>query len=153
VTSYSTIIINQYKLEVLKLGLDIFYSDTDSLVLKGTLPESMVDSATLGKLKLEYKFKEGRFIRPKVYYLELEDGTIISKGKAFSGKLTKAQYLALLNGKSIDLKVTKWTRSLKNSKVQILRNTPYQLNFIFNKRQRILQEGVWVNTAPLILKS
>ena len=56
-TSYSTIIINQYKLEVLKLGLDIFYSDTDSLVLKGTLLESMVDSATLGKLKLEYKFK------------------------------------------------------------------------------------------------
>jgi TolA-binding protein len=58
VTAYSRMIINTYKLEALKMGLDIYYSDTDSLVLNGQLPEQMIDSATLGKLKLEHKFKE-----------------------------------------------------------------------------------------------
>jgi len=36
VTAYSRIIINEYKLLALKEGLDIYYSDTDSLVLNGS---------------------------------------------------------------------------------------------------------------------
>lgn len=74
VTAHSRMIINQYKLEALKLGLNLFYSDTDSLVLDGALPENVIHSSTLGKLKLEHIFKEGIFVMPKVYYLELEDG-------------------------------------------------------------------------------
>lgn len=62
VTAYSRMIINTYKLEAIKMGLEIYYSDTDSLVLNGPLPEQMIDSATLGKLKLEHKFKEGIWI-------------------------------------------------------------------------------------------
>jgi hypothetical protein len=62
VTAYSRIIINQFKLEALALGLDLYYSDTDSLVLSGELPSEMIDSATLGKLKLEHKIKEGLFV-------------------------------------------------------------------------------------------
>jgi hypothetical protein len=50
VTSYSRIILNEYKLLALKLGLKLYYSDTDSLVLNGPLPENVIDSATLGKL-------------------------------------------------------------------------------------------------------
>jgi hypothetical protein len=46
-----------------------------------------VDSATLGKLKLENKFKEGIFVMPKVYFLELGDGKCIMKCKGYSGKL------------------------------------------------------------------
>jgi hypothetical protein len=70
-------------------------------VLNGPLPEDMIDSAKLGKLKLEHTFKEGIFVMPKVYYLEEEDGTTISKCKGYSGKLTKAQYLELLEGKTL----------------------------------------------------
>lgn len=81
VTAYSRMIINQYKLLALKLGLELFYSDTDSLVLNGALPPEHLDSATLGKLKLEHTFKEGIFVMPKVYYLELENGKTISDGK------------------------------------------------------------------------
>jgi hypothetical protein len=75
VTSYSRIIINQFKLLAISLGLDIFYSDTDSLVINGPLPPEVCNSAELGKLKLENTFKEGIFVAPKIYYLELEDGT------------------------------------------------------------------------------
>ena len=53
VTAYSRVIINTYKLKALELGLEIYYSDTDSLVVNGPLPEDMIDSSILGKLKLE----------------------------------------------------------------------------------------------------
>jgi hypothetical protein len=69
VTAYSRMIINQYKLLALNLGLEIYYSDTDSLVLNGKLPEEYISNTELGKLKLEYKFKEGIFVMPKVYCL------------------------------------------------------------------------------------
>jgi hypothetical protein len=39
-------------MDTLKLGRKLYYSDTDSLVLDGPLPEKYLDSAILGKLKL-----------------------------------------------------------------------------------------------------
>ena len=59
-------IINQFKLLALSLNLDIFYSDTDSLVVNGPLPSEYCDSAKLGMLKLEHTFKEGIFVAPKM---------------------------------------------------------------------------------------
>ncbi|RGB21644.1 DNA polymerase B 2 [Rhizophagus diaphanus] len=153
VTAYSRMIINQYKLDAMALGLELYYSDTDSLVLNGPLPESMIDSATLGKLKLEHTIKEGLFVMPKVYYLETTEETVVTKCKGYPGKLTKSQYLELLEGKSQSLEVTKWSRSLKERTVQILRKQSYELRFMFNKRQQLFNaEGQWFNTAPLILK-
>jgi hypothetical protein len=72
-------IINGFKLLALKEKLDIYYSDTDSLVVNGPLPPEYCDSAKLGMLKLEHTFKEGIFAAPKIYYLELEDGTTVTK--------------------------------------------------------------------------
>jgi hypothetical protein len=156
-------IINEFKLLAFSLELDIFYSDTDSLVVNGPLPPEVCDSAKLGQLKLEHTFREGIFAAPKIYYLELDDGTTVTKCKGYgpvrrtyaatgSGKLSKAQYLDLLEGNSLDLTVTKWVRSLKDSSIQIKRNTPYAINFSFNKRQQLLEKGVWVNTRPLIIE-
>jgi hypothetical protein len=149
VTAYSRMIINQYKLDALNLGLELYYSDTDSLVVNNPLPPEYCDSAKLGLLKLEHTFKEGIFVMPKVYYLELADGSVISKCKGFSGQLTKDQYLALKEGKTLELSVTRWFRSLKASSVQIQRGTPYEITFQFNKRERVFENGRWVNTAPI----
>jgi|ERR1043165_5448180 DNA polymerase elongation subunit (family B) len=112
VTSYSRIIINEFKLLALSLRLDNYYSDTDSLVINGKLPAKYCDSANLGMLKLEHTFKEGIFAAPKIYFLELEDGTVVTKCKGYSGKLNKEQYFELLEGRHLDLTVTRWTRSL-----------------------------------------
>jgi len=149
VTSYSRMIINQYKLDALKLGLNLYYSDTDSLVLDGPLPPKYCDSAELGKLKLEYIFKEGIFVMPKVYYLELDDGKIVAKCKGYSEILTKAQYLALLEGKDLDLSITKWNRSLKAGTVQITKGINYTLKSLFNKRDKVMEKERWVNTKPI----
>jgi len=151
VTAYSRIIINSYKLLALKLNLDLYYSDTDSLVLNGELPSNLIDSATLGKLKLEHKIREGLFLMPKVYYLETEEGNIVTKCKGFSGKLSKTQYLELLEGNSLHLEVTKWNRSLKDTYVRIQKGEPYHLIFLFNKREQLFENGIWTNTKPLQL--
>ena len=96
VTAYSRMIINEFKLLALSLGLEIYYSDTDSLVVNGPLPPEVCDSAELGQLKLEHTFKEGIFAAPKIYYLELEDGSAVTKCKGYSGKLSKEQYLEVM---------------------------------------------------------
>jgi len=151
VTAYSRMIINQYKLKALELGLELYYSDTDSLVLNGSLPETLISSTTLGMLKLEHKIKEGIFIMPKVYCLELENDSLVTKCKGYPGRLTKDQYLSLLEGNSLNLQVNKWVRTLRDSSIQILRNTPYTINPILNKREKLLENGKWINTKPIIL--
>jgi hypothetical protein len=112
VTAYSRMIINQFKLDAINAGLNIYYSDTDSLVVDGPLPEVLCDPAKLGKLKLEYSVKEGIFVAPKISYLESDKGEVF-KCKGYSGKLNKDQYLSLLKGQRLDLTVTRWSRDLK----------------------------------------
>jgi hypothetical protein len=101
--------------------LDLYYSDTDSLVLNGALPAEVCDSARLGQLKLEHTFIEGIFVMPKVYYLETSEGDIITRCKGYPdpGKLTRNQYLELLEGNSLELDVIRWNRSLRASKIQL----------------------------------
>jgi hypothetical protein len=145
-------IINQHKLTAINAGLNIYYSDTDSLVVDGKLPDHLLDNTKLGLLKLEYEIKEGIFAMPKVYFLETMDGKIVTKCKGYPGKLDRSAYLSLIQGETITgLSVNKWYRSLCDSSVQIRRNLPYKLRFTFNKRQQVFENGKWVNTKPIIL--
>ena len=70
-------IINQYKLLALKLGLEIYYSDTDSLVVNGQLPPEILDNAKLGLLKLEHTLEEAYFVAPKIHWLKTTEGVEI----------------------------------------------------------------------------
>jgi hypothetical protein len=58
VTAYSRMIINGFKLLALEKGLELYYSDTDSIVVNGPLPSEHCDSAKLAcrMLKLELIF-------------------------------------------------------------------------------------------------
>ncbi len=146
-------IINGHKLTALRNNLNIYYSDTDSLVVDGKLPDHLLDNAELGKLKLEHQLREGIFPMPKLYYLETTEGEIITKAKGFPGKITRSNYLSLINGETVTgLSVNKWFRSIKQSTVQIKRNQPYEIRFLFNKRQQIINNGQWENTMPLQFK-
>jgi hypothetical protein len=87
---------------------------------------------------------------PKVYYLETEKGEIVTKCKGYPGKLGKENYLELLEGRSLELRVNKWTRSLQSSYVQVRRNIPYVITPNFNQRQKVYENGKWVNTRKRI---
>lgn len=52
ITAYAKIYITKLKLDILKLGADLYYSDTDSIVTNKKLPTSMVSDKRLGLLKL-----------------------------------------------------------------------------------------------------
>ena len=116
-------IINQFKLRALELGLKLFYSDTDSLVLNGPLPGGMIDSATLGLLKLEHIITEGYFVAPKIYWLNCIDPVTkeeyqVTRCKGYPGNLTKEEIIALYEGRSINLTMNRWIRKLEDSLVQ-----------------------------------
>ena len=64
ITAYSRMIINQYKLDAMSLGLEVYYSDTDSLVVNGPLPPKYIDDTELGLLKLEHEIEEAYFVAP-----------------------------------------------------------------------------------------
>lgn len=69
-TAYSRMLMAEYKI---KYANNLYYSDTDSLVLDCPLPEHMVGDK-LGQFKLEYRVAEGIFLAPKVYALRFSDG-------------------------------------------------------------------------------
>jgi hypothetical protein len=119
--------------------------------------------AVLDMMSRKDHLKDGIFVMPpflvaylwrpkgKVYCLVLENGKLITKCKGYSKQLTKEQYLSLLEGNTLELSVTKWTRSLKDSTIVIRPNSPYKINPLLTKRNKILERGKWVNTAPLII--
>lgn len=55
VTAYARIIMTQHKLDILRKGGQLYYSDTDSIVTDMQLPDDMVSKTELGKYKLEHK--------------------------------------------------------------------------------------------------
>jgi len=153
VTAYSRMIINGYKLVALKQGLNLYYSDTDSLVVDGLMPDHLVDKAELGKLKLEHRISEGYFVAPKIYwFLDADTGQPITACKGYPGDLRKEEIMALYNGNTIHLKVERWLRSLKDQTVSIEKYRDYAIHPLFNKRDKISDpQGRWINTKALIL--
>ena len=108
VTAYSRMIINDHKLTALNSGANLYYSDTDSMVIDQELDSSKVDPAKLGYLKLEHTIEEGIFPLPKVYYLRTTEGEV-TKAKGYSEKLTRDNYLSLIKQQNIvGLRVNKW---------------------------------------------
>src|ERR1044072_7523910 len=84
VTAYSRMIINDLKLQAMSQGLEVYYSDTDSLVVNGPLPADLIDEAELGKMKVEHRIEEGYFVAPKIYWLKDADtGAEVVKCKGY----------------------------------------------------------------------
>jgi hypothetical protein len=71
ILSYSRIFMSKIKLDILKRGGNIYYTDTDSIVTDIELAENLVGSG-LGQFKLEFEIKEGYFISNKTYCLLLK---------------------------------------------------------------------------------
>ena len=110
ITAYARIHISKLKLEIFKLGSEIYYSDTDSIVTDIELPHSYVSANKIGLLKLEHVLKEAYFISNKLYLLCNTKGDDIMKSRtANSSSLKYADFRALLNDRTV--KTAKITQS------------------------------------------
>uniref|UniRef100_UPI0031F33F7F hypothetical protein n=1 Tax=Russula emetica TaxID=152958 RepID=UPI0031F33F7F len=78
ITAYARIHMSQFKNNP---NFRLYYSDTDSIYIDRPLPDYLVNSKVLGKMKLEYILDEAIFLAPKVYYLKTNEGEIIYKVK------------------------------------------------------------------------
>lgn len=155
-TAYARILMSEYKI---KYQDNLYYSDTDSLVLDCELPSDKVGKE-LGKFKLEYKVQEGVFISPKVYALLLEDSSEIIKVKGLKDANKKVsfndlkslthdhEYQNQILDTNIKLNNDRWVRNIAGKDIQILKSC-YTLSFNENKRLWVTdQEGNLINTKP-----
>lgn len=152
VTAYARIHINTIKLWILSNGGILYYSDTDSVVTNLKLPDEMLGNE-MGQLKLEYKIKKAYFITSKTYMMELYNGDLIKKAKGvYAENLNKSDYENLYY-KNQGVKAIKGdtyvdfeqgTVNIKDKEVMLHYNA-------YTKRQKIFNEGLWVDTKPIVI--
>jgi len=152
VTSYARIHINKIKLEILDKGGDIYYSDTDSIVLNKNSINSNWLGNEIGKFKLEYVVKEAFFISNKTYCLVLENGDTIIKTKGIINKSLNLQDFKDMYWNKKYINVTKWNTLTNYEKTSVLiEKKDVILNYdSYTKREKLFNEkGIWINTKPL----
>lgn len=152
ITAYARILMNKY---IIDPKLEVYYTDTDSLVVDKNLPRSSVSPTVLGKMKLEYKISKGMFILPKVYYLKCIDGKEIVKFKGIKDLKDKSIYERMIYGESkreLNLKEIRLFRDLwgVNGIKQVNLESRYKMNL--NSRKMIFRDNIWVGTRPYSYK-
>lgn len=151
ITSYARIHMTQFKNNP---NFNLYYSDTDSIYIDRALPENLVDSKSLGKMKLEYICKEAIFISPKVYCLETEDGIVIKKVKGLKDttSLEIQDFKDLLIKDNFKIKShAKWFRNLSEGTITI-KEQLYTLIATENKRNFIYKNRKIIGTKAIKLK-
>jgi hypothetical protein len=95
ITAYSRIYMSQFKNNP---DFNLYYSDTDSAYIDKPLPDHLVHSKALGKMKLENTCNKSIFLAPKVYYLETIEDKVIYKVKGLKHEieLNRSDFESLL---------------------------------------------------------
>lgn len=102
VTSYARINISKTKLDILKKGGKLFYSDTDSIVTNIPMDDRLIGNA-LDQYKLEYTIQKTYLISSKTYCLILKCGTPIIKAKGVNNhNLDEIDFISLYKGKNVE---------------------------------------------------
>jgi hypothetical protein len=136
ITAYARIHMSQFKNNP---KINLYYTDTDSGYFNKPLPEHMVNSKILGKMKLKNVIDKGIFLAPKMYYLKNKDGKVIYKVKGLKHdvKLSMDDFEQLLSKNSLlkksQLKLRKF---LNKSHIEALEQV-YTLQVTENKRKLI----------------
>jgi hypothetical protein len=131
--AYSRILLNQYTNLPGNLAI---YTDTDSVVLRKPLDDSMIGK-DLGNMKLEHVIKQGIFIAPKTYIIKTTDGKIISKAKGVrQGLLKWDDYFNLLNGTSLTLQQSQFIRKFESGHI-VVRHFDYKLRGLSIKSENM----------------
>jgi hypothetical protein len=154
ITAYSRIYMNSIINKLENQGVDIYYTDTDSLWIDGDLPKDLI-GIKIGQFKLEFEADEGYFPLPKVYYCKgvNSKGSIIevkkSKGVK-TGSLSFNDYERLSKGLFIIKEDIRFIRNFKEQTIKY-ESKPVKILPTNNKRNPIFKDDVLVDTKPLLV--
>ena len=149
VTSNARIFMSNIKLDIIKNGGSIYYTDTDSIVTDKPLQETLVGKK-IGQFKL-YEIKEAYFISSKTYCLLLKDRSVVIKVKGVNNNsLTIEDFKNMYRGINVKgVKQDTITNYEKGSVVISTKNIILNYN-CYKKREKVYIDGLWVDTKPLI---
>jgi len=130
---------------------NIYYSDTDSIVISSALPTSFIGKK-LGQLKLEYVIRKAVFLAPKVYGLITDDNKEIIKIKGITSENLKDFHINDLDNllvQDVDRCITqeKWYKDILQGTINI-KDMAYTLKVTSNKRYPIYTYSIYSNTKP-----
>jgi hypothetical protein len=130
---------------------NLFYSDTDNIVIDKPLPSFMVGDG-LGQMKLEYVISKAIFLAPKVYALITTDGTEIIKVKGINQDLVSDIHFQdlgdlMIKDSSKEFTQEKWYKKVIEGDL-IVTDVAYTLKATSNKRSPIYIDNVFENTKP-----
>lgn len=152
VTSYARITISKAKLNVLKKGGELYYSDTDSIVTNVPFDDDVVGNK-LGQYKLEHTINRAYFISSKTYCLILKFGTPLIKAKGVNNhKLNENDFIDLYKGLNVETVRSESHKDFSQGYVNINVVRTIILNGdAYTKRTKIFVDNVWRDTKPLVI--
>jgi len=152
IVSYARIEINKYKHLP---GYELYYSDTDSVVLNKPLTQELVGK-NLGQIKLEYIIISGIYLIAKGYGVLTNDvkELIIVKIKGLKNPISFFKLMPLLYIENqINEYQEKWYRNWEQGSI-LIQNEIYTLTVTINKRLLIYDCcQKLINTKPFILEN
>ena len=124
---------------------EVYYTDTNSIIVDKPLPSELVSDSELGKFKLEYQIEKAIFLAPGVYCAVDTAGKLIVKVKGFSdsekAKLTYEDFEGLLYKDAFLEKTNEvWLKSISGAHISIL-HPVYTLKVTDEKRELIYDDN------------
>ena len=147
ITAYARMFMFKTIYKLIDLGIDIFYMDTDSIVVNQAIPEEFVGNK-LGLFKLEHEIRHAYFISPKLYAFETISGDLIVKAKGIGSKLEFNQFETLIKNESIVQAQERWFKDPANATINI-KNIEMHISTINLKRRQIIVDNRMSHTTPL----
>lgn len=153
ITAYARIHISKLKLDILKLGGEIYYSDTDSIVTNIQLPNSLVSHSEIGKLKLEHVLQEAVFISNKIYWMcDISGKTHVRSKGIKSSSLTYSNFLELLNNNNVKSAIKRVTKTHWNLGYVLIKDDEVTINSnSYTKRDKIYNNNKLIDTKPICI--
>lgn len=150
-TAYARMYMFKIIYKLLDLGIEIFYMDTDSLIIKGVLPNEFIGNQ-LGLFKLEHEIKHAYFISPKLYAFKTKNAELIVKAKGIGSKLDYNSFETLINNHNIIKAQERWFKDPANAAINI-KNIDMNISSINLKRKQIMINNRLSHTLPLIINN
>ena len=153
VTAYARIHISNIKLDILKKGGNIYYSDTDSIVTDLKLESNLVDSKQIGKLKLEHEIEKALFITNKLYCFFNKNGEFHATTKGIDkSTITYSDFVKLYNGTSVNTAIkTRSKADWGGGYVEVHKSKITVSAHSYTKRTKVISNNVWTDTSAVIV--